>query len=333
MLDVIEIREKLMDTQAAIERTKRAIADHPDRRTLLLQMRSLEARLRTLEGQFLLYAESVGEDVCAYRMFADDPARPSQHDPSIAGLAAVLAAFQGLFTIVFDAVTRGRKATATVPPDVQELTSFQFGYAFPGSTGIVLTVARKRKGALLENAAITTTGDAILTMMSAHTSNDVHEAAAKYGVAAVRSLRKLSDAHVKHKIGATVEWRVSERPVSSKLFSMADLRQLKTAIDETSEETTEEMTIIGDLVAVDLRSKRFGIELLDKTKIAGRFETEIDKQHTVELPRRYAARIKKITRVVFSTDEDQVDYILESLEGPIAVSVPRLLPGFDIEKD
>lgn len=58
MASILDIREKLLHTQAAIAQTERAIATHPDRSSLLVEIRSLQSRLRNLESQFLRCAEA-----------------------------------------------------------------------------------------------------------------------------------------------------------------------------------------------------------------------------------------------------------------------------------
>lgn len=331
MASILQIREKLLETQAALHQTKRAIAEHPNRPSLLVDLRSLENRMRSLEEQFLELSESVGEEVVSYRMFADNPDRPRQHDPSIAAVSGILAAFQGLFTLVYDAIEHGAKRTSVVSQETAELTSFNFGYAFAGSTGIVLTIPRSRQ-LLFDSGTVPQSAEAIMELMSAQSSTEVRTASVKFGPAVVRALRKLSDAHARHKTGAAIEWREGMKPTISGVFTAKQMRQLQTAIDETSEVSTEEVTVVGDLVGANVINKTFEIDVTEphpddpkKTKrrrITGKLDDAINESQTAELPKRYRADLIKTVKIVYSIEQPVESYFLVKLTGPLPEGHP-----------
>ena len=314
MTNLTSIHEMLLDTQAAIEQTKRAIAENPDRKSLFVTLGSLEHRQSSLEAQFLEATNRVGLDVCSYRMFLEES---PDDEPGINAISSILSGFQQLFTLTYDATKNGPKRRAIISKEIEERTSFNFGYAFSGSTGIVLTIPRDRQIQLFGDTASEEAASSIFTMLKAKSPAEIREVSNKYGPQVVRALLSLVKSHLRFRIGADVEWMRGNAPVSSGFFQRSQFQEIEQAILETSTEVTESMTVVGFLEGANVRQHKFDIKTDDGTIITGTFKDAIDESHTVELPKRYRAIIKRTVKLQFSTEEEQEAYFLESLEGPL----------------
>lgn len=314
MADMVTLHSMLLDTQAAIERAKRAIADAPERPSLVATMKSLVLRQQDLELKFLKETDRVGYDVCSYRMISEED---SGSDPSILAITSILSGFQNLFTLTFDAIIHGPKRHAVISHELEERTTFGFGYAFAGSTGVVLTIPRDRQKDLFGQSTCDQTAQSIFTMLNVKTPADVKAVASEYGPSAVRSLLKFVESHLRYRIAADVEWRRSMSPISSGLLQCARFQEIENAILQTDIEIVDKMAVIGLLEGANVRNKRFSIVTDEGNSISGSFEDAIDDSHTVELPKKYRATITRTAKIQFSTDEEQESYFLERIDGPV----------------
>ena len=102
MPDLLDIREKITDTNAEIALAYKALAQFPDDFGLQISIKSLENRQQTLEAQFLEAAELLQIDVCSYRII------PADDTVTIVSLATALERFQTWFTIIFE-ISHGKK--------------------------------------------------------------------------------------------------------------------------------------------------------------------------------------------------------------------------------
>ena len=139
MTRLLELQEQLQETRATLARVERAVAEQPDKPSLRSLAKSLMAQQRNLEADFAVEADRLGMDVCSYRVFSDGGYLP------LHPLAQGLIDFQSLVTVVYDAhKTSVPKERAKVAPNIKSETSFNFGYTFSGSLGIVLTIPNAR---------------------------------------------------------------------------------------------------------------------------------------------------------------------------------------------
>ena len=63
MIELLEIQQKLQDTQAAIAKTQKAISENPQTDSLIVNLRGLQNRSEYLEKEFLEAASRVEADV------------------------------------------------------------------------------------------------------------------------------------------------------------------------------------------------------------------------------------------------------------------------------
>lgn len=307
MSELAELQAKLQDTHAAIVRIERMLTDNPDLPSLLANMRSLQKRHKNLEADFLAAAYELGVDVCTYRLFPDD------QKPTLTGLVSALGDFQSLFSVVYDAIRTGPKKRARISEDIVKESSFGFAYSFPGSIGVVLTLPNEIL--LLEeiDTALDGTMKSIFGMAKAENPSEILTFAQKLGPAPVRALYRWANDHVKAGLGADIEWRRKETVRAALLIQRPELERLTQAIDVTSDNEYSEFDFTGDLVGADVDNLTFHMKN-GETEIKGRFSDAISADHVVTLPKPYRARIRKTTKIYYSTEREEESFFLLGLE-------------------
>lgn len=307
MTRLSEIQENLQDTNATIAQIEGAIAQDPSSPALHAMVGSLEKRRQSLEATFLAEADSLGIDVCSYRILGE------LSQQTIPALTSALSSFQNVVTVVYDAIKRRvPKERANVSAESRIESTFNFGYSFPGSLGFILTIPNERSS--FGESSLDETIHVIFQIARAQESSQILEFAEILGPASIRAVYKWAFAHTQFGLGADIEWR-REREIRDKLLAQRiEFEQLHRVIGETSEERTEELVVIGQLLGADMISRIFHIRIDDGEDIRGKFTDASSSPQTVELAKRYRATINKTVKVRISTGEEDVSYRFTRLE-------------------
>ncbi|MFC1966567.1 hypothetical protein ACFLWI_06480 [Chloroflexota bacterium] len=309
MTKLAEIQEGLLETNAAIGELDKAIANDPKSLSLAATMQSLEKRYQKLEVDFLAEVEGLGVDVCAYRVFGDE------EQPSIKALSSVLGDFQNLVSTVYDAIkTAMPKVRARISAEIAAETEFRFGYTFPGSVGVVLTISNQRL--LIGESYLDESLHVISEMAKVHDSPGVLEYAKRLGPASIRALYRWAYDHAESGLGVDIEWR-RQQLIRTRLFAQQpELQKLYQTIGVTSDENISELTVHADLVGVDVARRSFHLKLDTGEDLRGSLAKDLDisEKQTIELPKRYMVRIRKTEKMHYSTEEEDISYNLLNVE-------------------
>lgn len=211
---------------------------------------------------------------------------------SISGLTAVLGTFQKIFTTVYDALERGTKKKAAKNSDKAIAdTTLGFAYSFPGSVGVMMTIANDRHlfGAQLDEAM-----DKTFQLIRVQTE-ELQSLTDRIGLPALRLVHQWREENVKAGFGADIVWRrddVVKREVRVQLPELA----LKAATLKSmrAEETVD---VVGELLDVKVSDHTFSMQLSDKI-IQGTFDKVISSQNPVQLPKTYQATLKNCRRLL-----------------------------------
>ena len=312
MSRISELQEKLLDTNAAIAELDKAIAKDPKSQPLTAMAKSLEKRYQKLETEFMDAVDSLGIDVCSYRLFSEE-----EQQPTLKGFSNVLGDFQNLVTTVYASIKMAvPKIRAKISADIAAETVFRFGYTYPGSLGVVFTIPNERK--LFGESFLDESLKIIAEMAKLHESPEVLEYAKKLGPASIRALYRWAYDHAESGLGVEIEWR-RQRIIHTHMFAQKpDFQRLHQIISFTSDEQTCEETVSADLVGIDVAKNTFHLELDTGEDIKGSLSDimaeTIDEKHPAKLPKRYKAKYRKIRRILYSTDEEKTSYHLLSLE-------------------
>ena len=305
MDSLLELLEKLRETEGAIARLEKAILEYPDSPTLISSLKSLRKRQQHLEAIFADISHRQSLDVCTYRLFTEQDSRPT-----LKSLSSTLLSFQELYTLVYDALKHGPKVKSQVSAEVAANTAFGFAYTISGSIGVVLTMPNERLligETMLEEAIIM-----LFDMVKASTSTQIANFAQKVGVAPIRKMYTWAWNQVQAGLGSEIQWRRKQEVRASLFIQPPELEALERAIAATSEEVEDTFEFTGRLIGADIKAHTFHIEY-EGADIRGKMSENIGLEASVELPRLYKAKITKRTKIHYALEKEDVNYFLISL--------------------
>jgi hypothetical protein len=310
MTHLVQVQEKLQETIANIRKMESALVEHPESPSLRANIRSLQKLQRNYEIEWLDAADERGMDVCSYRLFSE------VGNPNVAAFALALGDFQNMFSVIYDALRGGPKTRNRVSADIERVTSFNFGYTYPGSVGIVFTLPNERLlpgiGTKLDETFAT-----IFDLAQTDEPKAIAQYAKQLGPAPIQAAYKWAKDHSDSRIGADIEWRRNQDVRSGVRLQAPQLQRLKETIDVVSEESTEEIVVSGVLAAVNTISRTFHIVVpAFDASIKGRYTDAVSDAQRVTLPKVYTAYLKKTTRFDYSSGDQKTTYFLEKLEEP-----------------
>jgi hypothetical protein len=304
---LLDIQQELTAASARVAALELALRANPGYPSIAANLESAVKVQSLLQLQFSEAAARLGVEVCRYRAFDDQ-------EQSIAGPAlGAIADFQTLLSVVYASLKYGRRTRAVIPADVAEDTALQFGFAFSGSIGVVLTVRTDTN--LFGESYFDDSVDMIFAMAKARTPKDITAFAEKLGPGAINAMYRWVNDNASHGLGADIEWRRGD-DIRGRLFiQRQDLSKLKTAIEETGGIEEKTITVIGTLVMADADTGRFKFKREGLPIIRGTVEPgAIDRTHEATVPRMYKARIRKTVRTRFAKGTQETRHHLLDLK-------------------
>jgi len=310
-----DLQKELQRAAAAVVHAERTLAANPDVPSVAATLRTIQNRRENLEKQFFSAAYAQGLDVCGYRIELDD--RPA----TITGMTAVLSAFQKVFTSVYDALDRGPKLTSKSSAQTAEATAFGFAYTYPGSVGVMMTLANNPQ--LIGETKLDEAMQKTLELIHASDRAEVESLTEMLGVPAVRLAHQWASANIEAGFGVDITWRRNEIVKAEVRLQPQEIAQLATTIKGAI--AKEEVTIVGELTHVDTDQKTFRMSVIDtlnrsvKDKhIHGTFEKAITSSHPAQLPKVYRATLNILQKVVVLDGQEETTYFLLRLDTPDA---------------
>lgn len=307
---LLQLRKQIDAASARVLSLERAVRDYPDLPSVAANLDSAVRIKANLEEQFADSAEQLGYDICSYRAFDE------RNKPMAAAALGVISQFQTLVSVVYGAIKYGEKQRATVPERVANETSFDLGYAFTGSVGIVLTIRREKL--LFGSTALDETFDAISSMAKATSSDEITSFAAKLGPGPINALYKWVDGQVAAGLGSDIEWKKGSDAERSLFIQRQELLNLRSTIEETGSEEVTTETVVGSLRMADVDNLRFKLKCDGQPPIKGTLEQGVvDDEHIANLPKKYSVLLRKTIQFQFAKDKEVTRYhILKLSELP-----------------
>ena len=182
MPSLIDIQEKLLDTQEFIARIKQQVVTYPDSESFRVELLSAQKRQRTLEQAFTREANKAGVEVCSYRLFTEEGM------PSITALAEALDSFQKLISSVYAALKNGPKQRRRLSKEIIKETSLSLGYVFSGSVGMVLTLPTPQPSHRESKGLLDKSIDVFFRLAHATTASEIGELIDLIGRPPIRAL-------------------------------------------------------------------------------------------------------------------------------------------------
>lgn len=303
---LLDIVQKLQETQEAIRKTKELVVRFPNDYGLLSNLESLGKRASTLEELFIAEANIENLDICTYRMFTE-----KRKTYPILSVGSAISDLQRWFSIVYDAFKSGPKKKAKLTSEIIQQSSLDFAFTYTGSVGIAMTIPSER---LLFDNDLQLTIKKTIEMANAESSDQIHFFAKEVGTASIRAMYHWVKDHTDAETGAEIKWIRDQKEFVSALFEPQHLADLGRAIEETSDETEEVVEVTGNLVGADINKHTFHLVFDEADEIRGTMAKTIGLQYTVELPKKYTAVIRKTSYINYATDEEYIKYYLLELK-------------------
>lgn len=300
-----DIIAKIADTQAALRKIESVMLEAPNRISLRSSYDSLIARHQVLETKFFALTSAGQIDVCSYRFFSDGVA-----NYPIYSFGSALRDFQRWFSTIYDALKTGPKQRSRLSADILAETSLNFAFTYPGSVGIAMTITSEL---LLFESDLQRAMRKTAEMLTAESSDQIQYFATELGAASVRTLYDWINAHANADLGADIRWVSNGKTIASAFIDADSLRNLKLAIEETSDTEETIFEARGWLVGADTQRHTFHMVFDEAEEIRGRMSEIIGDSYTVELPQYYVATIKKTAFRNYATDEERVSYFIDAL--------------------
>lgn len=300
---IIELRE----LEAEIARVDDLIAQHPQYESLSVDRASLVKRQSNLESVFDRLTDAQLIDVCRYSFVPDR----SDRYPLLS-LTKILTEFQELVTTAFDAVKTGKpKVRARASAELQQQSSFDFGYVAAGSLRVALMIPNDRL--LTIESDLDRAVDLVFQTMQAQQSNQIAELSSVIGIASIKKLYELAEEHVSYGLSAAIEWRRKGEVRKAVIVQPPEFERLCERIRERSEETIEPLRLVGRLVGLDVELGTFHMTFPEAEDISGRLAAGFSGGKPSEVPGHYKAELLKKTVIYYSTRQDKVTYELTEL--------------------
>jgi hypothetical protein len=272
------------------------------RRTL----QSLEERRASLQEELAEITKRDFVDVCDYRIIPE-----TEESYAIAAVTSAWHGFQDLLSLTLGASKAGHPLKiARVPADVAEGSRLNFGYAYAGSLGIVLTIRNERF--LLWDSELDKAVVAVFGFAKAKTAEQVKSIAEVYGLPVVKTLYDWASVQSKHGIAADVKWLRDGKVTHEVLAQPKEMAALCEVIEEEQPPTIDPLSLVAELTKYDVSRKKFSLELPSGEEISGDFAIDYEVAQK-RVPARYKASLEKTTVINFATGVATETWALKSL--------------------
>lgn len=297
MSALLDIRNLLQDTGATLEQLERAIARDPHDWSLAVTAESLKQRYTDLERTFAETAHSDLLDVCDYRLI------PESESSSIASVTKALSSFQEMLTVVFDAMKNGPKIRARLSPEIVAGSTLDFGYAYAGSLGFVLTMPIEL--VLIGESDLERAMRAVFEMAKAETPQQLAAYVPQVGVAGIRRLYAWSSAHADYGLSADIKWNRLDEERGRVLVQKEELSRLRGIIAQASEEKSEGFEMTGELMGLDVSGGGFRLSVPGGDEVTGKVADSFDRGATYQIHGRYSAKLLKKSKIYYSQEREE----------------------------
>lgn len=300
--------DRLRQAYASIAEIEQAALRAPGDQYVLANLASLKADVGDLEDQWRTLAALQQTEVCRYRLV------PSGNVGYIlSDVTRSLLDFQGLFSQIYDAFVRGPKRRARLTDDLLGETRFNFGFSYPGSLGVVLTV--QGEPGIFEDKYDRSI-DALMQIAHVSDEDAVRDMSRTLGGAVVK--RAFDWSRVNLSAGYTVDigWTTAKGYSKGGVIDVSTFGRIVEIIGRTSDIERETIRIPGVLIGIDAKAKRFRFVSYEGNgpPYAGTLSETFPLKSVWSINTSYTAQITVETIVDYATQVEREVYRLNSLE-------------------
>lgn len=317
MSDIQVLFERLNGVEATIAEASR-FDDGVLSPSAAMTIRSLERRRDELREMADALAAERLIDVCDYRLV---PNRLNRFPVKEVGQS--LWRWQDVVTAFF-AATRDNKprARATYSDETTDAATFNFGYAYAGSLGVVMYVPNDQL--LLAESDLDIAIGAIMDLMGTETVGGVRDVAGRFGKAAIKSFFDWSKAQTDAELAVDIKWQRGKEIKRERLVQPAELEVVQGLIKIADQRDDSIDNYSGVLIALNVSGNgSFKMSFADPEMrdISGRFDQHFNWERPHRVPARYRATLRKIVFTSLWSSEERVEWELIDLDEQAAEMV------------
>ncbi|BCP54378.1 hypothetical protein K32_29950 [Kaistia sp. 32K] len=306
MSELQRIIEMIQETDVAFAEVQRLSLENPNDPSFELNARSLEKRRGDLARRLRnkLYASQT--ELVTYRI-----SRSWSDSYPAKAVSASVYAFQELVTAIFDAIHNGPKKRFRPSAEVVESSTFEFAGASPGS--VIISLAAPDDRLLFGDTQFGLTLNLVEKVLGARDSDALFSIAEEIGVAAIAKVYSWANASEIYGLDTNIKWGGVSSVGRDISISRDDASTIKAIIGSRSEESSRSVHMYGILLGFDgarsyFHFKEFGD---NGAEITGGVDSNLSHSWTTGLA--YRAEVLRTDRIVYSTGEEKIDWILLSL--------------------
>lgn len=303
MSDLASLLEKTRAAQAAVSRLENALASRPRDAALQINLQTQRRLAARFEQKFLESAKSSHIDICRYRII------PNISDEyPISAVAGSLEKFQELFTMVYGAL---RYKAQRMGQNLLQETTLEFGYTYSGSLGIVLVAQGGRD---LFFTKFEHTIDTVQELFEISSQDEVLDLAHQLGNPVVKRAYEWALENFRGDFSIDLTWEQADGKHKGGLISKPQIARIVDLIGLTSEEILDTVAPVGVLVGVNIRTRSFHFVIPDGESFRGSLGPNFPVSGTIEVGKRYRARILMRTVKKLATETEERRNTLLALE-------------------
>ena len=310
MSELARITLQLRRLDSLLFRSNQALQQESGDAALAINVQGLEAMHRNLRRRFNALAATEWLDVCRYQFKpVNDLFIP------INQVVDALGGFQYAVGVTADAIRQGRpKDRGHVSKTTATESALRFAYTEGGDGygefGVNMLVEHKRE--LLEPVE-----ESVRTIFDIAESTDteqIHAHSQRLGAASIRAMSEWSASHARAGLESSIQWIRDPQQTKSLNKTPVEWLALKKTIEMVSDSLTEEIVLMGTLIAANIKTQAFVIQTSSAEQISGKFaDGVISRNRVAQIPKDYSFTLHKTTRRNYATDRVSTDYKLIAL--------------------
>lgn len=296
---------RLRRAYAAVGELEATAARFPSDRFVMANLNSLKRDASDLEALWQAECERAKVEVCRYRLL---PERKERY--ILADVSRSLLEFQQLFSQVYSALRRGLRERARISSEIKDESAFGFGFSYPGSLGIALTVEGDSRlfGTKYDSAI-----DAFMEVLAIKDENEVRDLAHTLGDAVVKRVYDWSRVNNRAGYGVDVVWTKTNGTVAGGSIGVTSFNRIVNLIERTSDVSSTPLEITGTLKGIDTESKRFHFIAWNEDRYSGEVSEDFDLDRKWSVNTEYNASIVIRTVTEYATQKTKKSFKLNAL--------------------
>ncbi len=307
MLDFASAVKRSANYKARLAALERASAASPDDRGLRITLASAKRSADRAEKELFDVAQRSDVEICRYKV-----AKTDEQLYSASRFADSLTAYQDLFTALYDFVKNGPKTTASYTRDIRESSALNIGYTYPGSLGVLLTVAGEDRD-LFGHGELDRVVAQLVRLSEIDSINDVKSIADELGLNVVRRTSNWAKQNWAAGYSVDVQWTHSNAHIRGEFIQRDRFLKIQSLIEQTSDVETDKLEVIGTLGTYSILSDIFAVLTPNGDTYRGKLSDEFDRRE-YKIPAQYRATMQVERSTKYATETTTETYFLLSLE-------------------